>query len=67
MSRSTTKLISSPVHPAKIDQPNHSFGMVCNRYPQMPALVAQLDAHPTGNQEVAGSTPIGSATFFHGD
>ena len=22
-----------------------------------PALVAQLDAHPTGDQEVAGSTP----------
>ena len=27
----------------------------------------QLDAHPTGDQEVAGSTPSGSATFFHGD
>ena len=23
----------------------------------MPASVAQLDAHPTGDQEVAGSTP----------
>ena len=29
--------------------------------------LAQLDAHPTGDQEVAGSTPAGSATFFHGD
>ena len=29
----------------------------------MPASVAQLD----GNQEVAGSTPAGSATFFRGD
>ena len=25
------------------------------------------DAHPTGDQEVAGSTPAESATFFHGD
>ena len=32
-----------------------------------PAWVAQLDAHPTGDQEVAGSTPALSATFFHGD
>ena len=26
-----------------------------------------LDAHLTGDQEVAGSTPAGSATFFRGD
>ena len=32
-----------------------------------PASVAQLDAHMTGDQEVAGSTPAGSATFFRGD
>ena len=32
-----------------------------------PASVAQLDACPTGDQEVAGSTPAGSATFFHGN
>ena len=32
-----------------------------------PASVAQLDARPTGDQEVAGSTPTRSATFFHGD
>ena len=31
------------------------------------ASVAQLDAHPTGDQEVAGLTPSGSATFFRGD
>ena len=31
------------------------------------ALVVQLDARPTEDQEVAGSTPAGSATFFHGD
>ena len=29
--------------------------------------MAQLDAHPTGDQEVAGSTPACSATFFRGD
>ena len=28
------------------------------------ASVAQLDARPTGDQEVAGSIPAGSATFF---
>ena len=30
----------------------------------MPALVAQLDACPTGVQEVAGSIPAWWATFF---
>ena len=33
-----------------------------------PASVAQLDACPTGDQEVTGSTPAEvSATFFRGD
>ena len=32
-----------------------------------PASRAQLDARPTSNQEVAGSTPAGSARFFRGD
>ena len=32
-----------------------------------PASVAQLDARPTGDQEVAGLPPSRSATFFHGD
>ena len=27
-------------------------------------MVAQLDARPTGDQEVAASTPAGPATFF---
>ena len=31
------------------------------------ASVAQLDEHLTGDQEVVGSTPSGSATFFGGD
>ena len=31
----------------------------------MPASVAQLDARPTGDQEIAGFLPIGSATFHH--
>ena len=29
--------------------------------------MAQLDMCPTGDQEVAGSTSAGLATFFHGD
>ena len=29
-----------------------------------PAFVAQLEARPTSDQEVAGSTPSGSATSF---
>ena len=33
----------------------------------MPTSVAQLDACPTGDQEVEGSTPTGLATFFCGD
>ena len=32
-----------------------------------PASVALLNVCPTGDQEVAGSTPAGSAAFFHGD
>ena len=33
----------------------------------LPASVAQFDARPTGDQEVAGSTAAGSATLFRGD
>ena len=33
----------------------------------MPASVAQFIARPIGDQEVAGSTPVGLATFFRGD
>ena len=33
----------------------------------VPASVAQLDAHLTGDQEVVGLIPAWSATFFHGD
>ena len=29
------------------------------------AMVAQLVAHPTSDQEFAGLTPLWSATFFH--
>ena len=32
----------------------------------LPTSVAQLDARPTVDQEVAGLTPAGSATFFRG-
>ena len=31
------------------------------------ALAAQWDARPTSDQEIAGSTPDGSATVFRGD
>ena len=27
--------------------------------------MTQLDVRPTGDQEIAGSTPAGSATFFY--
>ena len=33
----------------------------------VPASVAQLDPRSTGDQEVVGLTPAGSATFFRGD
>ena len=34
---------------------------------EMPASVAKLDARLTSDQEVAGSTPAGSATLIIGD
>ena len=34
---------------------------------KLPSSVAQLDAHVTSNEEVAGSTSAGLATFFCGD
>ena len=33
----------------------------------MPTLVAQLDVHPTRDQEVAGLTQAEAATFFRRD
>ena len=36
-------------------------------FPTASVSVAQLDAQSTGDQELAGSTPAGSATFFRGD
>ena len=39
---------------------------VIGLYADWPALVAQLDVL-NGDQDVAGSTPAGSATFFRGD
>ena len=35
--------------------------------PSMSTFVAQLDARPTGDQEVTSSTPAGSVTFYSGD
>ena len=44
-------------------------GIYGQRYSDMPAptLMAQLDARPTGDQEVAGSTPAGSPALFRRD
>ena len=39
---------------------------VSNNKILLQASVAQLDARPTGNQEVAGSASARSATFFRG-
>ena len=36
-------------------------------YRRLFAGLGGSDAHPTGDQEVVGSTPAGSATFFCGD
>ena len=46
---------------------NVFFLGVVRKIGKMLASVVQLDAHPTGDQEVAGSTPASSATFFHRD
>ena len=40
---------------------------IFEEYGTFKSSVAQLAAHPTGDQEVAGSIPAGSATFFRGD
>ena len=51
---SRMKVTSSP-----ISKGDHSSRML--------ASVAQLDAHPTGDQEVVGLTPTRLATLFRGD
>ena len=38
-----------------------------NTFSNLLTSVAELDARPTGDQEVAGSTPARLATFFRGD
>ena len=43
---------------------NHTFQTTTRK---KLALVAQLDTSTTGDQEDAGSTPAGSATFFRGE
>ena len=45
----------------------YHFRIVVHIPATMPASVAQLDARPAGDQEVAGSTPAGTAKFFRGD
>ena len=48
------------------DEPNLNL-FYLHMFKDKQALMAQLDACPTGDQEVAGLIPAGSATFFHGD
>ena len=40
---------------------------VCPNLNFKPTSVAQLDACPTGDQEIAGSTPARWATLFRGN
>ena len=47
--------------------PNHSSLKQLCMQSLRPASVVQLDARPTGDQEVAGSNLPRSATFFRGD
>ena len=44
-----------------------NFDQIFAKQDDVPASVAQLDARTTGDLEVAGSIPAGSATFFRGD
>ena len=48
--------------PTRTNSDHYSSGEL-----KRPASVAQLDARPTGDQEVAGSIPAGPATFFRGN
>ena len=54
-----TVYIRSDAAKRKVDQELYWLSIV-----RRPASVAQLDARPTSDQEVAGSTPAGSPTFF---
>ena len=57
----------SPIRAFAISLQNHRILYHIAMYSKnMPASVAQLDVCPTGDQEIAGSIPAGSATFFHG-
>ena len=51
----------------KEDDNNMHASVIIPASQDMPASVAQLDVHPTGDLEVVGLTPAGSATFFCGD
>ena len=46
---------------------NHTTESLLHQDIDMQALVAQLDVHPTGDQEIAGWMSAGSLTFFCGD
>ena len=57
----------SPVKSDSVDRVIDLYQLCALLNGKLPALVAHLDARPTGDQEVADSTPAGSATFFRGD
>ena len=57
---------SIPPQPMTIAEIQNINREVANRCHTLgPPSKAQLDARPTGDQEVAGSTPAGSETFDH--
>ena len=49
------------------DCPGKSVNRLTYLLKMRPASVAQFDARPTGDEEIAGLTPVGLATFFCGD
>ena len=48
-------------------EPRYEKGWHMQESCEKPVSVAQLDARPTGDQEVAGSIPAGPAISFRGD
>ena len=60
------EIISTIILPILLIQKGQ-FSVTGAKYVYKLPSMAQLDGCPTGDQEVAGSTPTWSATFFHGD
>ena len=60
-------MISVDIYGYKIQFKINMTNREKKRHLQLPASVAQLDARQTSDQEVMGSTPAGSTTFFCGE